>query len=145
MYIRNASLQMKASLTLVLAAALQGALAQTAFNVVREHPSTLSYNGALSVSELTDGYLMFSYGWSLDSTVGAVQIAKFDLEGNFLWEKEHRRERNAQPGIIDPIRKDVWSAQFACLLASVWWNWTSLVWQMACTPASCCKVNTNSA
>jgi len=84
---------------------LEGARAQTTFNVVREHPSILSYTGASSVNELPDGYLMFSYGWSLDSAVGAVQVAKFDLEGNFLWEKEHRRERNVFPGYIDPIAR----------------------------------------
>jgi len=57
----------------------------------------------MSVFEAPDGYLMFSYGWTLDSTGGAVQIAKFDLEGNFQWDKEHRRQRDAQPGIVDPI------------------------------------------
>jgi len=82
-----------------------GSSAQTTFNVVREHPSVLSYNGALSVNEVDDGYLMFSYGWSLDSSVGAVFISKFDLEGEFLWEKEHKRLRNADPGIIDPIAR----------------------------------------
>ncbi len=77
--------------------------AQTTFNVVREHPSVISYTGALSVNELPDGYLMFSFGWSLDSSVGAVHIAKFNLEGGFVWEKEHRRQRDTYPGIIDPI------------------------------------------
>ena len=84
---------------------LEGVRAQTSFNVVREHPSILSYTGASSVNELPDGYLMFSYGWSLDSAVGAVQVSKFDLEGNFQWEKEHRRERNVFPGYIDPIAR----------------------------------------
>lgn len=78
---------------------------QTTFNVVQHHPSTLSYNGAVSVNELSDGYLIFSYGWSLDSTVGAVHAIKHDLEGNFQWLKEHRRARNAQPGVMDPIAR----------------------------------------
>jgi hypothetical protein len=94
---------MRITLVVLLALSLQTAWGQTSFNVVREHPSTISYTGALSVNELPDGYLMFSFGWSLDSTVGAVQIAKFDLEGDFLWEKEHRRQRDTYPGIIDPI------------------------------------------
>jgi len=94
---------MKASLTLLFILGLQVAWPQTTFNVVREHPSIISYTGALSVNELLDGYLMFSFGWSLDSSVGAVQIAKFDVEGGFVWEKEHRRQRDTYPGIIDPI------------------------------------------
>lgn len=93
----------------LLGTALVGTLsqttAQTTFNVVQQHPSTLSYNGSLSVNELTDGYLVFSYGWSLDSTVGAVHAIKHDLEGNFQWLKEHRRSRNTQPGVIDPIAR----------------------------------------
>ena len=58
--------------------------AQTTFNVVQHHPSTLSYNGAVSVFEQPDGYLVFSRGWSLDSTSSGVHIVKYDLEGNFL-------------------------------------------------------------
>ncbi|MBK8227180.1 MAG: T9SS type A sorting domain-containing protein [Flavobacteriales bacterium] len=94
---------MKAPLTLLFVVAVHAAWSQTTFNVVREHPSILSYNGALSVNELADGYLMFSFGWSLDSAVAAVFATKFDLEGNFVWEKEHRRERDIYPGIVDPI------------------------------------------
>jgi hypothetical protein len=78
---------------------------QTTFNVVRQHPSVLSYTGAISVNEQSDGYLVFSYGWSLDSSVGAVQIAKFDMQGQFVWDREHRRERGTYTGIIDPIAK----------------------------------------
>ena len=96
-------LQMKAFLTLIVAVVIQAALGQNTFNVVRQHPSTISYTGALSVNELPDGYLVFSFGWSLDSAVAAVQVAKFDFEGNFIWEKEHRRQRDTYPGIIDPI------------------------------------------
>lgn len=96
---------MRIRCSIILSSLLQFAHAQTTFNVVREHPSVLSYNGALSVNEVVDGYLMFSYGWSLDSTVGAVFIAKFDLEGGFLWEKEHKRQRNADPGMVDPIAR----------------------------------------
>lgn len=77
--------------------------AQTTFNVVQHHPSTLSYNGAVSVFEQPDGYLVFSRGWSLDSTSSGVHIAKFDLEGNILWLKEHRREFDVSIGYIDPV------------------------------------------
>jgi hypothetical protein len=94
---------MRATLFLLAALSLGSAIGQTTFNVVREHPSVLSYNGAISVNEVEDGYLMFSFGWSLDSTVGAVHITKFDLEGAFQWEKEHKRDRTTSPGIIDPI------------------------------------------
>ncbi|HRO99373.1 MAG TPA: hypothetical protein PLN54_08070 [Flavobacteriales bacterium] len=94
---------MRATLFLFASLSFGIAIGQTTFNVVREHPSVLSYNGALSVNEVDDGYLMFSFGWSLDSTVGAVFITKFDLEGNFQWEKEHKRDRTTSPGIIDPI------------------------------------------
>jgi hypothetical protein len=94
---------MRATLFLIASLSLGSAIGQTTFNVVREHPSVLSYNGALSVNEVNDGYLMFSFGWSLDSTVGAVFITKFDLEGTFQWEKEHKRDRTTSPGIIDPI------------------------------------------
>jgi hypothetical protein len=94
---------MRATLLLLASLSLGSAIGQTTFNVVREHPSVLSYNGAISVNEVEDGYLMFSFGWSLDSTVGAVHITKFDLEGAFQWEKEHKRDRTTSPGIIDPI------------------------------------------
>jgi hypothetical protein len=94
---------MKAWFALLFATALHAAIGQTTFNVVREHPSVLSYNGALSVNEVDDGYLMFSFGWSLDSAVGAVFITKFDLDGQLIWEKEHKRDRTTSPGIIDPI------------------------------------------
>jgi len=90
----------------ILACVLSAAsAAQTTFNVVRHHPSILSYAGGISVFEQQDGYLMFSYGWSLDSAVGAVQIAKFDFEGNFLWDTEHSRQRYMFPGYIDPIAR----------------------------------------
>ncbi|MBX2973421.1 MAG: hypothetical protein KF797_09975 [Flavobacteriales bacterium] len=87
----------------VLFCALAEAVAQTTFNVVQHHPSTLSYNGAYSIFEQPDGYLVFSRGWSLDSAVGATHVTKHDLEGNFLWLKEHRREFDVAIGFIDPV------------------------------------------
>ncbi|HRD53839.1 MAG TPA: T9SS type A sorting domain-containing protein [Flavobacteriales bacterium] len=78
--------------------------AQFTFNVVQEHPSVLSYNGACSVFEQQDGYVVFSVGWALDSTVGSTQITKYNSEGDIQWQKEHRREaRSVYPGIIDPV------------------------------------------
>jgi len=77
--------------------------AQTTFSVVQHHPSTLSYNGAYSVFEQSDGYLVFSRGWSLDSTSSGVHVVKFDLEGNFQWLKEHRREYDVSIGYMDPV------------------------------------------
>ena len=94
---------MRIASSLVLSLLLHAAFAQTTFNVVREHPSMLSYSGALSANELPDGYLVFSFGWSLDSSVAAVFMTKFDLNGDFVWEQEHRRDRDTYPGIIDPI------------------------------------------
>ncbi len=76
---------------------------QTTFNVVQHHPSTLSYNGAVSVNEQSDGYLVFSIGWALDSSSSGIHIVKFDLEGNFQWLKEHRREYDVSIGYIDPV------------------------------------------
>ncbi|MBX2972298.1 MAG: hypothetical protein KF797_04290, partial [Flavobacteriales bacterium] len=78
-------------------------LAQTTFNVVQHHPSTLSYNGAFSVFEQPDGYLVFSLGWSLDSTSSGIHVVKFDLEGDFVWLKEHRREYGVEFGYSDPV------------------------------------------
>lgn len=81
--------------------------AQGTFNIVQQHPSTLSYNGATSVFELNDGYLVFSFGWALDSTRGAIQATKYDLEGEIQWQREHTRERNIYPGLVDPIALSV--------------------------------------
>ncbi|HRD53842.1 MAG TPA: hypothetical protein PKY96_14465 [Flavobacteriales bacterium] len=95
---------MRFSCSLSLILALVAAKAQVAFNVVQEHPSVLSYNGACAVFEEDDGYLVFSVGWALDSTAGATQITKFNLLGNYLWQKEHRRgNRSVYPGIMDPV------------------------------------------
>lgn len=78
---------------------------QNTFNSVWHHPSGLSYVGAHSVFELNDGYLVFAYGWSLDSTVGAIHVAKFTSSGDLLWQKEHRRERYIHCGYVDPIAR----------------------------------------
>ena len=96
---------MRTAIIFLLCLLMQVGRSQTTFNEVRHHPSVLSYTGAISVFEQTDGYLMFSYGWSLDSTVGAVQIAKFGLQGQFIGDIEHRRERNTHPGFIDPVAR----------------------------------------
>lgn len=56
-----------------------------------------------SVFEQEDGYLLFSVQSSWDSSVAAVFATKFDLQGEFIWEKEHRRTRNIDPGLIDPF------------------------------------------
>ncbi|HRD53841.1 MAG TPA: hypothetical protein PKY96_14460 [Flavobacteriales bacterium] len=86
---------------------LSGALAgQNTFNVVQHHPNTLSYNGAMSVHELADGYLVFSQGWALASPKGAIQVAKYDLGGELLWQTEHTRDRTISPGLIDPIARE---------------------------------------
>ncbi|MDQ3100572.1 MAG: hypothetical protein M3R08_04230, partial [Bacteroidota bacterium] len=77
--------------------------AQTTFNAVQHHPNGVSYSGGLSVFEQTNGYLVFSSGWALDTAIGAVQITKYDLNGVFQWQKEHRRQRNVYTGLMDPI------------------------------------------
>jgi hypothetical protein len=95
---------MRPTLYLIASLSLGSAIGQTTFNVVQEHPSVLSYNGACSVFEQPDGYLVYSVGWALDSSVGATQITKYNLDGVFQWQKEHRRgNRSVYPGIIDPV------------------------------------------
>jgi hypothetical protein len=83
----------------------QLAVAQATFNVVQHHPETRSYNGANGIFELVDGYLVFSYGWALGGGKGGIQITKYDLNGDSIWQVEHTRERTISPGIIDPIAR----------------------------------------
>ncbi len=78
-----------------------GAFAQN-FNVVHHNQNMLGGSGR-SVFEQPDGYMMFSVQWSWDSTTSALFAAKFDLEGNFLFEKQYQTNRNMGPGIMDPI------------------------------------------
>ncbi|MCB0771357.1 MAG: hypothetical protein KDC00_13235, partial [Flavobacteriales bacterium] len=77
-------------------------LSQNTFSVVYHNQNMLAGSGR-SVFELGDGYLLFSVQTSWDSSVAAVFATKFDLQGEFIWEKEHRRTRNIDPGLIDPF------------------------------------------
>lgn len=90
---------------MLLAFVIRSAAAQDTFNSVWHHPTGLSFTTANSVFEMPDGYIVFAYGWALDGSVGAVHIGKFDLQGQLLWQKEHRRERRTEAGILDPVAR----------------------------------------
>ena len=76
--------------------------AQNTFSVVHHNLNMLAGSGR-SIFEVDDGYLLFSVQWAWDSTTGAVFVTKFDLDGNYVFEKQHKRTRNLDPGLIDPI------------------------------------------
>jgi hypothetical protein len=80
--------------------------AQTTFNIVNYHLSGIATGWGRSVVEQPDGYLMWSVQWAYDSTTSAMFATKFDLEGNYLWEKQyHRPGYNTDFVFYDPVVK----------------------------------------
>ncbi len=78
------------------------AQAQTTFNIAHHNVNMFGASGK-SVFEVDDGYVLFSTEWGTDTFTTSIFISKFDLEGVFLWQKEHNIGRNVSVGIMDPV------------------------------------------
>jgi hypothetical protein len=77
----------------------------TTFNIVWNSAPSVQEETINSIFEVEDGYLVFGYGGFSDSTSQALRVVKFDLQGELIWQKEHRRSGSLFGGNVAPVAR----------------------------------------